>query len=170
MLTGPDAIPENAGEPEGDADLDGSEHDVVRVPAAQIDPETKTESYKCYTTKVKILSILINQIERVREKERERKKEREREKEIKREGGRKREGDEKREREKERRRWKERKKENFLLLLPEFFQGFWEEESDCYDHHESLWELEQKSKTNRLTDYQMSKRLKKCLKMVKIRH
>jgi hypothetical protein len=46
MLTGSDAIPENAGEPEGDADLDGSEHDVVRVPATQIDPENENETIK----------------------------------------------------------------------------------------------------------------------------
>jgi hypothetical protein len=46
ILTGPDAIPENAGEPEGDADLDGPEHDVVGVPATQIDPENENETIK----------------------------------------------------------------------------------------------------------------------------
>ena len=38
-LTGPDAVPEDAWEPEGDANLNDPEDEVVGVPAAQVNPE-----------------------------------------------------------------------------------------------------------------------------------
>ena len=42
QLLGPDAVPQDAGEPQGDADLNGAEHDVVRVTTGQVDSEIKS--------------------------------------------------------------------------------------------------------------------------------
>ena len=43
FCTWPDAVPEDAREPESNTDLDGPEDDVMGVPAAQVDPEIKVK-------------------------------------------------------------------------------------------------------------------------------
>ena len=41
FLTWPDAVPEDAREPERDPNLDGAKDDVVGIAAAQINPDTE---------------------------------------------------------------------------------------------------------------------------------